>query len=149
MKKGTLETIVGIFVIIGIVCTVYLAIRLGKMELLGSNYYHLETRFSSVAGLTQGGRVEIAGVQVGNIEKLSIDPAKMQAVAMLKIRKDIALSEDSQAAIKTSGIIGDKYILITPGGSDEILSDGDRLFDTIAPLDIEDMVSKYVFGSVK
>lgn len=149
MKKGTLETIVGIFVLIGIVCTVYLAIRLGKMELIGGNYYYLEARFSSVSGLTQGGRVEIAGVQVGSIDKISIDPQRMQAVTSLKIRKDIVLSEDSKAAIKTSGIIGDKYILITPGGSDDNLSDKGRIYDTIAPLDIEELVSKYLFGSIK
>lgn len=149
MKKGTLETIVGIFVIIGILCTVYLAFRLGKMELIGSNYYHLEARFSSVAGLTQGGRVDIAGVQVGTIDKISLDPEKMQAVISLKIRKGVVLSDDSRAAIKTSGIIGDKYILITPGGSDTNLSDGSRIYDTIAPLDIEKMISEYLFGTIK
>lgn len=149
MKKGTLETTVGVFVLIGILCTVYLAIRLGKMELIGSNYYYLEARFSSVAGLAQGGRVEIAGVQVGSVDKISIDPQRMQAVTSLKIRKDIVLAEDSKAAIKTSGIIGDKYVLLTPGGSDDNLADGGRIYDTIAPLDIEELISKYLFGSIK
>lgn len=149
MKKATLETTVGIFVLIGILCTVYLAIRLGKMELLGSNYYQLEARFSSVAGLTQGGRVEIAGVQVGSVDKISIDPEKMHAVTSLKIRRDIKLGEDTVAAIKTSGIIGDKYILITPGGSADNLANGGRIYETRPPLDIEEMISKYLFGSIQ
>lgn len=149
MKKITLETTVGIFVIAGILCTAYLTIQLGKMELIGNNYYTIEARFASVAGLTKAARVEIAGVQVGSVSRISLDPERLVAVLHLKIQKDIPISEDTIASIKTSGLIGDKYIRLSPGGSDMLLGEGDVLLETEAPLDMEDMISKYVFGGIK
>jgi phospholipid/cholesterol/gamma-HCH transport system substrate-binding protein len=149
MKKSALETTVGIFVIIGILCTAYLTVQLGKMELIGSNYYTIEARFASVSGLTNGARVEIAGVQVGSVSRISLDPEGLVAVLHLKIQKNIPISEDTIASIKTSGLIGDKYIRLSPGGSDLLLAEGDLLLETESPLDIEDLIAKYVFGGVQ
>ncbi|TWI66937.1 phospholipid/cholesterol/gamma-HCH transport system substrate-binding protein [Desulfobotulus alkaliphilus] len=149
MKKFTLETTVGIFVIIGILCTAYLTVRLGKMELIGSNFYTIQARFSSVAGLTNNARIEIAGVQVGSVSRISLDPERLVAILDLKIHKNIPVSEDTIASIKTSGLIGEKYIQLSPGGSDILLKEGDMLFETESPLDIEDMISRYVFGGIK
>ncbi|MCW7754151.1 outer membrane lipid asymmetry maintenance protein MlaD [Desulfobotulus sp. H1] len=148
MKKITIETTIGLFVIAGILCTAYLTVRLGKMELIGSNYYTIEARFASVAGLTNGARVEIAGVQVGSVSRILLDPDRLVAVLHLKIQKNIPVSEDTIASVKTSGLIGDKYIRLSPGGSDILLSEGDTLFETESPLDIEDMIAKYVFGGI-
>ncbi|TYT73271.1 outer membrane lipid asymmetry maintenance protein MlaD [Desulfobotulus mexicanus] len=149
MKKFTLETTVGIFVIIGILCTAYLTVKLGKMELIGSNYYTIQARFSSIAGLTNNARIEIAGVQVGSVSRMSLDPERLVAILDLKIQKHIPISEDTIASIKTSGLIGEKYIQLSPGGSDVLLKEGDMLFETESPLDIEDMISRYVFGGIK
>lgn len=146
MKKISVEMTVGIFVLIGIVCVGYLTVRLGKMELLGSNYYTLNARFTSAAGLKSGARVEIAGVQVGTVNDISLDLEGQMALVTLSIRKKIAISEYDVAAIKTSGLIGDKYVSISPGGADEILAAGDEITDTQAPVDLEELISKYVFG---
>lgn len=149
MKKPTLETAVGLFVIAGLLCIGYLTIKLGKMELIGDNYYTLQARFQSVSGLTLGGRVEIAGVQVGTVDAIRLDPDRQIAVLSMKIEKDVVLTDDVIASIKTSGLIGDKYVKLSPGGSDLLLEDGDFITETESPIDIEELVGKYIFGGVK
>jgi len=149
MKKSNFEMAVGVFVLIGILCVGYLTIKLGKMELLGDNHYVLKAKFDSVTGLKGGSEVEIAGVKVGQVERISLDPESMMAIAHLKVRKDIELSEDVIAAVKTAGLIGDKYISLIPGGSPDILKAGDTIIETESALDIEELVSKYVFGDVE
>ncbi len=146
MKKSSVEMSVGIFVIIGIVCVGYLTIKLGKMELIGDNYYSVYAKFDSAAGLKPGSNVEIAGVQVGQVENISLEPIMQVANVELKIENGIELSDDVIASIKTAGLIGDKYVTISPGGSDEILEPGSYIEETESALDIEDLVSKYVFG---
>ncbi len=148
MKKGALETGVGIFVLIGIICVGYLTIKLGKMEMLGENYHYYKARFFSVSGLKSGASVEMAGVQIGQVDSISLDTERYLAETRLKIRKDIKITEDVIASVKTSGLIGDKYIELTPGGSDIYLQPGDTITETESALDIEELISKYVFGGV-
>ena len=149
MTKTSLELGVGIFVLIGILCVGYLTVRLGKMELLGDEHYYLNARFISVAGLKKGGQVVIAGVQVGQVTQISLDPEEQVAIVRMKIIKDVVLTDDVIASVKTSGLIGDKYIKLSPGGSDEILKDGEMITETESSLDIEELVSKYAFGDVE
>ena len=148
MKKINVELAVGVFILIGIVCVGYLTIRLGKMELIGSGHYSIEARFSSVTGLKSGARVEIAGVQVGQVDSITLDKQRQVALVRLKIQKAVELDEDTIASIKTSGLIGDKFIKLSPGGSDVILKPGDSIVETEAAIDLEDLISKYVFGDV-
>ncbi len=149
MKKSSAEMVVGIFVFIGILCVGYLTIRLGKMELIGGNYYHLRARFESVSGLKSGAQVEIAGVQVGQVDAIDLDVEQMVALVDLKIRKDVELTDDTIASVKTAGLIGDKYIKISPGGSDEVLKSGGMITETESAVDLEELISKYVFGDIK
>lgn len=149
MKKSSVETAVGIFVIIGILCAGYLAIKLGNLELFGDKYYPLYARFQSVSGLKEGASVELAGVEIGQVDAISLDREKQVAVLKFKIKKDVVLTDDVIASIKTSGLIGDKFVKLSPGGSDELLKAGDMITETESPIDIEDLISKYVFGSVK
>jgi phospholipid/cholesterol/gamma-HCH transport system substrate-binding protein len=149
MKKSSAEMVVGIFVLIGILCVGYLTIRLGKMELIGGNYYHLLARFNSVSGLKAGAQVEISGVQVGQVDDINLDVKQMVAVVDLKIRKNIQLTDDTIASVKTAGLIGDKYIKISPGGSDDILKPGGTIEETESAIDLEELISKYVFGGIK
>ena len=149
MKKASLELGVGIFVLIGLLCVGYLTIRLGKMELLGDEHYFLNARFYSVAGLKAGAQVVIAGVPVGQVESISLDPKDQVAIVRMKIKKGVVLTDDVIASVKTSGLIGDKYITLTPGGSDQILKEGDMITETESALDIEQIVSKYAFGDIK
>ena len=149
MSKTSLELGVGIFVLIGILCVGYLTVRLGKMELLGDEHYYLNARFVSVAGLKKGAQVVIAGVQVGQVTRISLDPEEQVAIVQMKILKNVVLTDDVIASVKTSGLIGDKYIKLSPGGSDEVLKDGEMITETESALDIEELVSKYAFGDVK
>jgi phospholipid/cholesterol/gamma-HCH transport system substrate-binding protein len=149
MKKASIETIVGIFVVVGILCLAYLSVKLGKMELLGGNYYELSADFTSVSGLKAGASVEIAGVEVGRVDRIELDPARGDlAKVLMRIQSGIKLTDDSIASIRTRGIIGDKFILIKPGGSDKLLTDGGRIRDTESAVDLEQLISEYIHGKV-
>ncbi len=100
------QSAVGIFVLIGLICLGYLTVKLGKMEILGSNTYTVEAQFSSVQGLRNGANVEISGVQVGRVSAIELDTETYTAKISMKINNTVALSEDTMAAIKTSGLIG-------------------------------------------
>ncbi len=149
MKKYSQETLVGIFVLIGILCVGYLTVKLGKMELIGGDFYNLVAKFDSVAGLKSDSSVQMAGVEIGRVTKIVLDTNDFVAVVTMKIHKDVPIQEDAIASVKTSGLIGDKYISIQPGGSDEILKPGDVITETESAVDIESLISKYVFGNVK
>jgi phospholipid/cholesterol/gamma-HCH transport system substrate-binding protein len=148
MKKGTVEMAVGVFVLIGIVCIGYLTVQLGRMEFLGNGHYVLTARFQSITGLKAGSSVEISGVAIGKVDRIELDPERLVALVRLKIRKDVQLAEDTIASVKTAGLIGDKFIKITPGGSDILLEPGDTIVETESALDIEELISKYVFGDI-
>jgi phospholipid/cholesterol/gamma-HCH transport system substrate-binding protein len=146
MKRTTVEMGVGLFVLMGILTVGWLTIRLGKMEILGGNYYTVHARFANIAGLKEGAIVDIAGVKIGSVESIRLNQEYMAAEVGMKIEKDVTLSEDVIASVKTSGLIGDKYVKISPGGSSETLKDGDMILETESALDIEELISKYAFG---
>jgi phospholipid/cholesterol/gamma-HCH transport system substrate-binding protein len=148
MKKYSVETTVGIFMFIGLLCVGYLTVKLGKMDLVGGNHYTVNARFSKVTGLKAGSFVQMAGVEIGKVEKITLDKEDFVAIVEMKIEKGVPVDEDAIASIKTAGLIGDKYVAIENGGSDILLEDGDLIVDTEAPLDIEELVGKYVFGDV-
>jgi phospholipid/cholesterol/gamma-HCH transport system substrate-binding protein len=149
MKKTSVETAVGIFVLIGLLCVAYLTIKLGKMEWFGDNYYRVDARFDSISGLKDGAQVDIAGVQIGQVAAIRLDKERQMAIVSLKIRKDVQLNDDVIASVKTSGLIGDKYIRLTPGASGRILKPGGTIIDTESAVDIEALISKYAFGNVE
>lgn len=148
MRKASVELAVGLFVLAGIISVGYLAIRLGKMEIIGENNYTLYGQFQSVTGLTRGANVEIAGVQVGQVTNIHLDPETQSAIVTMKIDKAIELTDDVIASLKTAGLIGDKFIKLSPGGSDHVLKDGDRITETESGVDLEELISKYVFGGL-
>jgi phospholipid/cholesterol/gamma-HCH transport system substrate-binding protein len=148
MNRSLVEIGVGIFVLIGIICVGYLTVRLGKMEWFGVDSYSVSAQFQSVSGLNNGASVEVAGVQIGKVDSISLDKEEMAAVVKMKIQKGVVLTDDVIASIKTAGLIGDKYIKLTPGGSDEILKSGDMIIETESAIDLEELISKYVFGGV-
>jgi len=149
MKKYSLETIVGIFVVAGLLCVAYMTVKLGKVSLIGDEYYSLYAHFASVSGLRVSNLIEIEGIEVGRVERLSIDQEKQMAVVELKIKKGINVYDDASVSIKTAGLIGDKFIDIDPGGAGGVLKPGGSITETTSPIDIEDLISKYAFGDVK
>lgn len=148
MKKSSVEVAIGLFVVVGLVCVGYLTIKLGKMELLGSDYYYVNARFQNVAGLKVGAQIEMAGVQIGQVDGISLDSKDLVAMVRFKIREGVVLTDDVIASVRTSGLIGDKYIKLTPGGSDVILKPGDTIVETESVIDLEELISKFVFGKV-
>lgn len=148
MKAYNKETAVGIFVLICLLCVGYLTIQLGKMQLGSSNTYKVYAIFESATGLRAGAAVEIAGVPVGKVASVTLDQSQYLAQVALEIENGVQLSDDVIASIKTSGLIGDKYIKLTPGGSEDYLEEGSEITDTESAVDIEELISKYVFGGV-
>lgn len=147
--KVNTETIVGIFVLAGLICLAYLSIRLGKMEILGGNYYELTADFDSVSGLRSGASVEIAGVDVGRVDRIKLDVKRgYMAKVYLRIKSGIKLTDDTIASVRTRGIIGDKFILLQPGGSEKLLANGGKIRDTESAIDLEQIVSEYIQGKV-
>ena len=150
MKRMTLETIVGFFMLAGILCLAYLSIKLGKLELMGGDYFNVYADFDSVSGLKSGASVEIAGVEVGRVDRIGLDPKnESQAQVSMQVRRGVKLQDDVIASVRTRGIIGDKFILLKPGGSDKLLANGGRIRDTESAVDLEDLVSKFIHGKVE
>ncbi len=89
------------------------------------------------------------GIQIGRVQRFTLDQKDLVAVADLKIRHDIKIYDDAIASVKTSGLIGDRYIEIDPGGLDELLKSGDTITQTEPPIDIEELIGKYIFGSAE
>ncbi|MBI2884194.1 MAG: outer membrane lipid asymmetry maintenance protein MlaD [Candidatus Methylomirabilis oxyfera] len=146
MKRLTMETLVGLFVVVGIVSLAWLSIRLGRLEVVGDRGYTVLAEFDSVAGLKNGAVVEIAGVEVGRVKTIGLD--SYRAVVAMSIDPGIKLQDDAIVSIRTKGLIGEKYVRITPGGSDTLVRPGGKLRDTEDPLDIEQLISNYIFGKL-
>ena len=146
MEKAKLEFIVGVFVLVGIVCLGYLSIKLGKLELIGGNVYEVIAQFNTASGLKAGSSVEIAGVEVGRVRAITLNEDR--AAVILAVDNKVKLYTDTIASIKTRGIIGEKFLALSPGGGDP-LKPGDTIRDTESGLDLEELVSQYVHGNVK
>lgn len=149
MKKYTIETTVGIFLVFGLLCVGYMTVKLGHVSLFGDSAYSLFAKFTSVSGLRAGSIVYISGIEVGRVEKLTMDQKSQKAVVEIRIRNDIKIYDDAIASIKTEGLIGDMHLSIDPGGAGTVLGPGGTITETQPPLDIADLVSKYAFGDVK
>ena len=148
MKKFNLEFAVGLFLLAGFFCFGYLSLQLGEISIFaGEKNYTLVAEFDSISGLKEGAILEIAGVNIGKVTKVMLGEND-RALVYMQVPKEIVIYEDTVASVRTQGIIGDKYIRIIPGGSDEILHNGDFITETESAIDIEEMVSKYVFGDV-
>ncbi|MFA4918594.1 MAG: outer membrane lipid asymmetry maintenance protein MlaD [Thermodesulfovibrionales bacterium] len=143
MNKINVETGVGIFLITGLICLAFLSVKLGHIELFGTKQYLVKARFTSITGLKENAEVEIAGVKVGKVSKISLDSDR--AIVEMHIDPAIKIQEDSIASIRTKGIIGDKYIKISPGGTDELVKPNGMLTETESSIELEELVSKYIF----
>ena len=146
MKKFDIELSVGIFFLAGIICLGYLSVKLAKMEFFSGDGYELYAVFSDVGGLKEGSTVLIAGMEVGRVKSIRMED--YEAKVVLLIPHNIKIQEDAIAAIKTRGLIGEKFLVITPGGSETILKPGERIHETMPPVDIEELISNYVFGKI-
>jgi phospholipid/cholesterol/gamma-HCH transport system substrate-binding protein len=146
MNHRATEIVVGIFVVAGLLCLGYLAIRLGKLEAFGNSGYVLYGDFANVAGLRRGDSVEIAGVGVGRVDAMSL--VEDRARLTLRIDPGVDIQEDAIASVRSRGLIGDKFVAISPGASDRIIPSGGRIRETESPPDITDLIGKMIGGNV-
>jgi len=148
MNNTKLELVVGVFVLVGIAALTYLAVKLGKLEVIGGgNQVEIQAEFDSVTGLKTGATVEIAGVQVGQVKRMVLNGDR--ATVVFAIKPGVKLFGDAIASIKTRGLIGDKFVSISPGGSDKELPPGGKIRETESGLDFEKVISEFIHGNIK
>jgi phospholipid/cholesterol/gamma-HCH transport system substrate-binding protein len=146
MKRANEEIAVGIFVLVGIACLIYLAIHLGEAELF-SRGYKVTADFDNISGLKVGASVEVAGVDVGRVEKISITPDD-RARLVLKLEPNLVLKSDTIASIRTKGIIGDKFVKLSMGSSEKTIPPGGKIHDTESAVELEELIAKFIHGKV-
>ncbi len=147
MEKAKLELAVGTFVLLGLICLGYLSLKLGKLEVLGGRAYELQAEFDSASGLKPGAAIEIAGVEIGRVKTINLRGDR--ASVSLAIWNGERLYSDAIASIKTRGIIGEKFVALSPGAAGEVLKPGGTIRDTESGLDLEQVISQFIHGGVK
>ncbi|MDY0269432.1 outer membrane lipid asymmetry maintenance protein MlaD [Trichloromonas sp.] len=145
MNRLNIEVAVGLFMVAGFLCIVWLSVKLGHVDFFRGNEYPVSARFSSVSGLKEGASVEIAGVKIGKVSRIRLNGENYEADVEMLLNKDVKLQDDSIASIRTAGIIGDRYVSISPGGSDLLVEPGGVIFETESAINLEELISKYVF----
>ena len=147
MNSKKVELTVGTFVLIGLVAILYLALQVGSNRWAG-DHYSLYARFLNAGGLNEGSSVQIAGVKVGAVGSIVLNKEQMVAMVEIKLPTDLVLDDDTIASIKSTGLIGDKFLALNPGGSGIPLEAGETIVDTESAVDIEDLISRFAFGSI-
>jgi phospholipid/cholesterol/gamma-HCH transport system substrate-binding protein len=146
-KSRTFESIVGVFVlIVAFFFFYYVCIKSGWQRV---DEYLLIAKFDKADGLAEGGDVKVSGIKVGKIIKVSIDPISFLAVIEFTVLNDLKLPNDTSASVSSDGLLGKKYLSLTPGGNDICLSGGDEIENTSGPVDIESLIGKFVFSQNK
>ena len=146
MKQSNIELSVGAFVLLGIAAIVWFAIQAGAGMAIGGSY-EVNARFTNVGGLRPGNQVFIAGVPVGRVEKIDLN-SQYAAIVRMNVREDVHLPSDTIASVKTSGLIGDKFIALAPGADSRNLAPGGMITDTESAMDLESLISRFAFGNV-
>lgn len=147
MSRVNTEVIVGFFVIFGLISFGFLAVKLGGIGDYNSDQYVLSARFLNTSGLKNGAAVEIAGVEVGKVKSITFDPKNFESVVELTLPNSVELQDDAIASVRSTGLIGGKYLKVTPGGSEDILRPGDTITETESSVSLEELISKYIFES--
>jgi len=148
MFKLNKETAVGLFVLVGLISIAYMSIKLGNVQLFTDKYYTVHAEFSDVSGLKINAPVQMFGVDIGFVKGIVLDQDKGMARVTMMIDRQVRLTDDAIVGVKTSGLIGDKFLKIAPGGLGDPIGDGDSIFDTSPAIDLEDLISKFAFGKV-
>ncbi len=142
-RSFNIEFVVGIFTLIGVLCFGYLSINIAGVQFSNSDSYNLKANFDNVSGLNVGSSVEIAGVEVGEVLKITLEEDET-AMVTFKVYNYVKVHDDDIAVIRTKGIIGEKYIRILPGSSDTLLTKGEEITDTESVVDFEEIIGKII-----
>ena len=144
MANNAIETVMGAVVLAVAGSFLYFAYSNSNVKPVDG--YAVNAAFTSISGVAPGSTVRIGGIKVGVIEELTLDPQTYKAIAKLRISNDVKLPKDSSAAVQSTGLIGDKFIAIEPGGDEENLGDGDKIAFTQPSVSLEEMIGKFVFS---
>ena len=145
MSRSTLDLWVGIFVTIGLGALLFLALKVGNLVNWGSTPgYRLEARFDNIGGLKLRAPIKAAGVVVGRVERIKLDPGTYQAVVTLKIDHGYEFTTDTIASILTSGLLGEVYIGLDPGGDTKMLADGTKVTKTQSAVILEKLIGQFL-----
>jgi len=144
MANNAIETVMGAVVLV--VASGFLYYAYNNSNVKPIEGYQVLASFSNISGITPGSSVRVGGIKIGVVEALDLDAKSFQAVAKLRIGKNVPLPRDSSAAIQSTGLIGEKFMAIEPGGDEENLKDGDRIAFTQPSVSLEEMIGKFVFS---
>lgn len=145
-KKG-IETLVGLFVLLGILAVVFLALKAANLGSFGGgDTYPLVARFDNIGGLKARAPVRSAGVVVGRVVSISLDAKTYQGVVKLEVDRSFQFPKDSAAKILTAGLLGDQYIGLEPGGDDKNLNPGDTIAQTQSAVVLENLIGQFLTG---
>ena len=146
MNRATLDLWVGIFVAVGVGAILFLALKVGNLVSFGSTPgYRLEARFDNIGGLKLRAPVKAAGIVVGRVESVHLDQATYQAVVTMKIDNGHEFTADTIASILTSGLLGEVYIGLDPGGDTKMLGDGGKIMKTQSAVVLEKLIGQFLY----
>jgi phospholipid/cholesterol/gamma-HCH transport system substrate-binding protein len=149
MKQNGLEFFVGLFMVAGFLAFGYLALQLGEVGIFSARKsYVVNADFDNISGIKKGAAIQVAGVVVGQVKGTWLGKDGLAHVA-LQINNGVQVPVDSMASVKSQGIVGDKYIQLTMGGDEKLFAEGGTIVDTESAVDLESLISKFAFGSVK
>jgi len=140
-----IEMVVGVFVLIGVYCIAWLAVELGGVGGLGHKGYELSAIFDDAGGVRKGSDVLLAGVPVGQVKVVSLKDNEL-ALMLFNINEGVQIASDATVSIRTKGLIGEKYVRINQGSEEDYLEPGDEFDDAESAINIEDLISKYIFS---
>ena len=148
MARKGIETLVGVFVLLGLVALVFLALKAANLGSFanGSDTYTLQARFDNIGGLKARAPVRSAGVVVGRVTKIGLDPQRFQGVVSMEIQRTYQFPRDSSAKIQTAGLLGDQYIGLEPGGSEDNLQPGALITQTQSAVVLENLIGQFLFN---
>ena len=147
MGKKSIETLVGGFVLLGMLGLVFLALKAANLGSLGgSDAYSLTANFDNIGGLKPRAPVRAAGVTVGRVKSISLDPKSFQGVVTLDIERGYKFPKDTAAKILTAGLLGDQYVGLEPGGDDKDLAAGDTIAQTQSAVVLENLIGQFITG---
>jgi phospholipid/cholesterol/gamma-HCH transport system substrate-binding protein len=146
MNQRKFEFFVGLFMALGILSLAYLSVRIARNDLFSDKGYEIQAVFANCNGLRPGSSILIAGVEIGRVKQIALQD--YEAKITFQIQHGVNLQKDSIASIKTKGLIGEKYIEITPGAEEQNIPAGGRLISTEPAMDIEGLISKFVQGNL-
>ena len=147
MQRKSLDIWVGLFVLLGALAVMFLALKVGNMSSMSFGpSYTLIARFDNIGGLKPRAPVKSAGVVVGRVESIAFNDKTFQAQVTLRLQSEVQFPKDSSAKILTSGLLGEQYIGIEPGGDEKNFAEGDRIKSTQSAIVLENLISQFLFS---